>query len=239
MVDLDDRLRRDLARLRERASPPAGAEQRVRAALDAAIGPGGGPGGGDGGGSASGAGGAMIGGKLALASKLILAATLAAASVGLLVKLGRTPARRSSEVATPPATLRATSSAEAPPSTAPPTPEPELPIVVTLPADPRAPVQRPSEPTEDPLTAEVALLEQARTTDELAARLRLLEQHRTRFADGLLAAERESLRVSTLCELGQLDAARRAAEEFLLTHPRSPLLLRMRSACPDLDVLAE
>jgi hypothetical protein len=239
MVDLDDRLLRDLARLRERASPPAGAEQRVRAALDAAIGPD--PeGGGDGGGAASGDGGSGISGlggsKLAIAGKVV-AATLAATSVGLLVKLGVAPDRHPREVATPTVTIAETTSTNEPASQ--PKPEPEPPIVVTPRAKPPAPVQRPSELDEDPLTAEVTLLEQARAADDLAARLELLEQHRTRFEDGLLAAERESLRISTLCELDQLDAARRAAEAFLLAHPHSPLRLRMRSACPELDILAD
>jgi hypothetical protein len=110
---------------------------------------------------------------------------------------------------------------------------------VTPPAAPPAPAQRPSEHEEDPLTAEVTLLEQARATDDLTARLELLEQHRERFQTGLLVVERESLRISTLCELDRLDAARQAAEEFLLAHPRSPLRLRMRSACPELDILAD
>lgn len=252
MVDPDDRLLRDLARLRERSDPPVGAEQRVHAALNAAIGLGpGGGGDGDDGGSASDAGGSSIGelggqlggaglgtSKLALASKLVLA-TVAVTSVGLLVNLGVTRARPSLEVETPPITVAATTSVEKPSAIVKPEPESELPILVTPPAKPPASVQRPSERDEDPLTAEVTLLEQARATDNLAARLELLEQHRTRFEDGLFAAERESLRISTLCELDQLEPARRAAEKFLLAHPRSPLRLRMRSACPELDILAD
>jgi hypothetical protein len=83
------------------------------------------------------------------------------------------------------------------------------------------------------------LLEQARTTDDLAERLELLEDHRARFASGIMAAERDSLRVATLCELDRIAEARVVAEEFLSHHPRSPLRLRMRSACPELDILAE
>jgi hypothetical protein len=254
MVDPDDRLLRDLARLRERSGPPVGAEQRVHAALNAAIGPGPGGGGHDGG-SASDVGESSIGqlgdqlggqlgsgglgaSKLALASKVVLT-TVAVTSVGLLVNLGVTRARPSREVETPPVTIAATTSIEEPSSIEKPEPESEPPIVVTPRAKPPAPVQRPSERDEDPLTAEVTLLEQARATDDLAVRLELLEQHRTRFEDGLFAAERESLRISTLCELGQLELARRAAEKFLLAHPRSPLRLRMRSACPEIDILAD
>jgi hypothetical protein len=238
MVDLDDRLLRDLARLRERSSPPVGAEQRVRAALDAAIGPG--PGGGDDGGSASGGhAGAGLGGtgKSSLAIKLLVA-TAAAAGVGLFIELGVKRDRPAPDTAAPPVTVSATNHAQAPPSTEQPQPEPE-PILVTPGTQPQGPAPRPSEPDEDLLTAEVVLLDRARTTDDLAARLELLEQHRTRFEHGHLAAERESLRISTLCELDQLDRARAAAEKFLLAHPRSPLRLRMRSACPKLDILAE
>jgi hypothetical protein len=215
MAELDDRLLRDLARLRERSSPPPGAEQRVHAALETALWPG--PGGDDGG-SAFGDGGlgsaGVGGGKLALGAKL-MAATAAIEVVTTKI------------------------SNDEPRSTAAPQPEPDPPILVTPPTNPPVPVQRPSEREEDPLTAEVTLLEQARGIDEPTARLELLEQHRERFQTGLLAAERESLRISTLCELDQLDAARQAAKEFLLAHPRSPLRLRLRSACPDLDILAD
>lgn len=253
MAELDDRLLRDLARLRARSSPPPGAEQRVHAALEAAIGPA--PGGDDGGsafgdgGSAFGDGGSTIGGlgsagvsggKVALAAKVI-AATAAATGAGvLLINLGVMSPQQNREAVTTPIEVSTTkNSNDEPRSSAPPQPEPEVPIIVTPPAAPPIPVQRPSERVEDPLTAEVTLLEQARATDEPTARLELLEQHRERFQTGLLAAERESLRISTLCELDRLDAAREATEEFLLAHPRSPLRMRMRNACPELDILAD
>jgi hypothetical protein len=246
MAELDDRLLRDLARLRDRSSPPPGAEQRVRAALDVAIGPG--PGGGDDGGSAFGDGSAFGGlggtgaggGKVAFGAKL-MAATVATAGAGvLIVKLGMLPAQPAREAATAPVEVSATSiSNDEPRSSAQPQLEPEPPILVTPPAIVPVPVQQPSEREEDPLTAEVTLLEQARATDDLTARLELLEQHRERFQTGLLLAERESLRISTLCELDRLDAARQAAEAFLLAHPRSPLRMRMRNACPELEFLAD
>lgn len=240
MVELDDRLLRDLARLRERSGPPAGAEQRVRAALDAAIDSDGGGGGCDGGGGdgGGGLGGAGLGGggKLALAGKLI-AATAAVTAVGLvLVNLSTTPERPTGTAATP----EVSATTAGPLHTAPrPAPGPEPPIVVEAAPRPAKPQKRPSEPKEDLLAAEVTLLEQARATDDLEARLELLEQHRNRFEHGVLGAERESLWITTLCELGRLDAARRAAEQFLLAHPRSPLRLRMRGACPELDILAD
>lgn len=253
LEDLGGQLLRDLARLRERSSPPMGAEQRVRVALDAAIGSD--PGGGEDGGSAGddggpgdgglgsgglGSGGLGSGGKLVLVSNVskLVAATLAITCVGLLVHVGATPHQPATSVETPRVEVAGTPPSDAPASTVQPDPEPEPPIVVTLEAKP-IPVQRTSEPDEEHLSAEVTLLEQARATDDRSARLELLEQHRARFENGYLVAERESLRIATLCELDQLDTARRAAEEFLRVHPRSPLRLRMRSACPELDILAD
>ena len=223
-----------LARLRERSGPPAGAEQRVRAALDAALGSG--PDGGEDGSATGGGGGStIIGTKFGIASKVIVA-TVLAGGVGLLVNITTGPDRSSREVATRP--LTPTTSVEMPPAAPQPHPEPDQPIVVTPLAKPDV-VQRPSEPDDDPLGAEVSLLEQARATDDLAARLELLERHRARFENGLLAAERESLRISSLCELDRLDDARRAAEKFSIAHPNSPLRLRMRSACPELEILSD
>jgi hypothetical protein len=251
--ELDDRLVRDLARLRQRWDPPPGAEQHVRAALDAAIGggPGGGPDGGDDGGSGLGDGGSGFGGeglgsgglgggigKLAIGLETIAATTVASCAVLLVLNLGVVPERQTREPAAPVvASETVTRSNVEPPLIVHPQPDraPELPILVTPPVR----VQRPLEFAEDPLTVEVALLEQARATDDLAARLQLLEQHRERFKLGVFALERDSLRVATLCELDRIPAARQAAEEFVLAHPRSPLLLRMRSACPDLDILVE
>jgi hypothetical protein len=238
MAELDDQLLRDLARLRQRWDPPPGAEQHVRAALDAAIGAG--PGGGGDGGSGLGDGGVGFGGvsKLAIGVKAIAATTVASSAVLLVINLGVVPARQTREPAAPAVASEAVTSSNVEPNLIvqpqrDSTPEP--PILVTPPVR----VQRPLEPAEDPLTAEVALLEQARATEDLTARLQLLEQHRERFKAGTFALERDSLRISTLCELGQIPAARQAAEEFVLAHPRSPLLLRMRSACPELDILAE
>lgn len=238
MAELDDRLLRDLARLRERSGPPPGAEQRVRAALEAGFDPD--PGGGDDGGSALGDGGlgsAGLGGgsKLAIGAKVLAAAATVTGAAVLIVKLDvMTPEQQARE----PAPVDAEATTVEPRSRTQPRGVPEPPILVTAPDEP-IPVQRPTVRDEDPLAAELELLEQARAANDLQARLKLLEQHREQFEAGVLAAERESLRISTLCELDQLDAARQAAEDFLLAHPRSPLLLRMRSACPKLDNLTE
>lgn len=257
MAELDDRLLCDLARLRARSSPPPGAEQRVRAALETTLwpGPDGGPGGeaggstfGDGA-SSGGLGSVGISGsaKVALGAKVI-AATAAIGAGALLINLGVMSVQvqeqdQAREAATTPIEVSITKISNDEARSEKPQLEPEPPILVTPPAAPPVPVQRPSERErereEDPLTAEVTLLEQARATNDPTARLKLLEQHLERFKTGHLAAERETLRISTLCELDRLDAARQATEAFLLAHPRSPLRMRMRNACPELDLLAD
>jgi hypothetical protein len=248
MTTLDDRLLRDLARLREGAGPPRGAEDRVLAALQNTFG--GDPGGGDPSGSdGSGLGDAGLGdaglgstglGKLAFGAKVI-AATTAFTGAGLLViKLGAIaihptpPPERAVEIITPAA------STDAPPSSTGGEPEPGIATDLAILVTPRAvEVQKPAKVEADPLAAELALFEQARATSDLAVRLELLERHREGFASGVLGAERDALRISTLCELDEMEAAREAAEQFLILHPRSPLRLRMRRACPKLDILAE
>lgn len=229
MDSLEDRLLRDLARLRQREGPPRGAEDRVLAALQTATG--GDPSGGDG---ESGLGDPGLG-SLAFGAK-VLAATTAFTSAGLLViKLGVMVIHPSPDPHQPAveAVIQAVANEER--SASEPTIAADPPILVT----PRAFERKPAKMDEDPLTAELALLEQARATDDLAVRLDLLERHRDRFASGVMTAERDALRVSTLCELDQMEAAREAAEQFLIDHPHSPLRLRMRGACPRLDVLAD
>jgi hypothetical protein len=121
MAELDDRLLRDLARLRERSSPPPGAEQRVHAALETALWPG--PGGGDGGAA----------GGLGSAGAKLLAATAAATGTGvLIIKLGVMPTQQTRDVATAPVEVSATKiSNDEPRSPAQPELEPEPPIVGT------------------------------------------------------------------------------------------------------------
>jgi hypothetical protein len=102
----------------------------------------------------------------------------------------------------------------------------------TLPPAPStAPRDKPSEPSPAPtLEAELALLEQARRSAPSDA-LRALEQHRQQFEHGMLADEREALRVETLCALGRAAEATTAAESFLAANPQSPLRSRLEPAC--------
>jgi hypothetical protein len=61
--------------------------------------------------------------------------------------------------------------------------------------------------------------------------LDLLDDYERRYTSGALAEERAAARVFALCQAGQTPAARRHADEFLRTAPRSPLVPRIRSSC--------
>jgi len=117
-----------------------------------------------------------------------------------------------------------------PPRLAPPVSEPPTPAMAMPPevppteADPGTPAVRkakrrraaeaPVVPVSSTLEAETALLEAARgklRESNPKAALLLLEQHRTRYAKGLLAAERRLTRVKALCLAGRVVEAERAA----------------------------
>jgi hypothetical protein len=261
MAELHEQLRRDLETLRERQSPPPGADARVLAAVEAiGFGPGG-PSepdpdpdvGWDGAandavGHAVHAGHATAGAQLVWAAKIV-AVTLALTGAGLLGvgatgRVIRASRASSSAVAsgvdtTVPST--ATTDAALEPSTPAPTVLAEPPTASELEApEPAAPerarstVPLPSAATEvqqpDPLAAELALIEAARTAADAASALELLREHERRFADGLLATERELLIIEHLCELGQFEPARR----MFAAHRDAPQRARLLELCPEL-----
>jgi hypothetical protein len=258
MAELHEQLRRDLELLRERASPPPGADARVLAAVEAiGFGPGG-PDtdpdlGWDGAandavGHAVHAGHATTGAQLVWAAKIV-AVTLALTGAGLLgvgatARVIRASRASSSPVASG-ADTTATTDAALEPSTPAPTVLAEPPSARELePAEPavteRAHATVPGTPlpspaTEvqkpDPLAAELALIEAARTAVDAASALELLREHERRFADGLLATERELLIIEHLCELGQLESARRR----FAAHRDAPQRARLLELCPELD----
>jgi len=93
-------------------------------------------------------------------------------------------------------------------------------------ATPAAPPTAASAPVSPPVwvAAERALVEAARGA--LGRRqgqqaLQQLDEHARRFPAGLLAEEREALRVSVLVSLGRLEAARAAAVRFEAAYPAS------------------
>lgn len=63
----------------------------------------------------------------------------------------------------------------------------------------------------------------------------LVGEHARRFPSGLLAEEREALRVRSLAGAGRTDEARRAARAFAAHFPRSVLVAKLR----DLGLLGE
>ncbi len=96
------------------------------------------------------------------------------------------------------------------------------------------PVAPPAPPTRDTLEDETRLLREAAVflrAHDGASALGRLDEHARRFPHGLLAEERAGERVFSLCEMGRVGEAQRAAAEFLAQNPRSPLAHRVRAAC--------
>ena len=84
------------------------------------------------------------------------------------------------------------------------------------------------------LNAEAKLLAEASGAlgnGRAARALELLDKHERDYANGVLAEERTAARVLALCEIGRTAEARRQAELFLRSAPRSPLVPRVRSSC--------
>ena len=101
-------------------------------------------------------------------------------------------------------------------------------------ADPEAP--KPPQPSAaQPQPSEAALLFGARKAmpSQPMAALQLLEQHAARFPDGLLAPEREVLRIQALRRLGRTAEADQRMRAFQARYPDSIHLRRLQK--PDAD----
>jgi hypothetical protein len=105
-------------------------------------------------------------------------------------------------------------------------------------ADKPAPPQTRSKPASAPrvpsISDELRLVRDAQqhlNRGEPAAALSLLSEHARRFPAGVLSEEREASRVLALCSLGQGEAARAQADDFIRRAPRSPFADRVRAAC--------
>jgi hypothetical protein len=84
------------------------------------------------------------------------------------------------------------------------------------------------------LAAEAALLQRAQTAlaaGDPEAALARLGEHTRGFKDGVLARERDALRVTALCAAGRTTEGRAEAEAFLKAHAGSLLAERVRGAC--------
>jgi hypothetical protein len=213
MLELDETTRRALS---QRYGPTPDAQARVLTGLRSTLG---GPHGPDAGGGGEGAlptGGSPAGTGQAVWIAKICAATTGLTGAGLLVlKLGATVLtsfdERDPTEALP--EVEVTTSAREPPP-APTAPEPstglDAPSKVSSPVPIQTPTTRRSSTTGSTLAAELALLDGAKrilSSDPEAALVRL-EQHRQEFPTGVLAPEREALRVDVLCALGRMPAAK-------------------------------
>lgn len=253
MAELHEQLRRDLELLRDQASPPPGADARVLAAVEAIglspegpLEPDANP---DVGWDGAANGHAASGGQLVWIVKVV-AVTLALTGAGLLwvgvtARVIRASRASSSPIVSgaDPTVPTTATDAGSEPSTLGPTPLAERPANELETREPAATerarstvsvtplslsateVQQP-----DPLAAELALIEAARTTADPSRALELLRQHERRFADGLLATEREVLIIEHLCELGDFEPARR----MFAAHRDAPQRARLVELCPEL-----
>jgi hypothetical protein len=111
---------------------------------------------------------------------------------------------------------------------------PPAPVPVQAPAAPAPVVEPIAAPAEDPLLAEVSLLQRAqralrggqpREAMELAAR------HETLYPTSQMAPERDALRVFALCALGKKGEARTLARALLAQAPTSPLRASLEESC--------
>lgn len=92
----------------------------------------------------------------------------------------------------------------------------------------------PPAPPQSTLVAEVSVLRAAQVAldqGQSSKALELLSEYDRRFDAGVLREERQAAEVFALCRARDAPAARRAAETFLETFPRSPLTLRVQSSC--------
>jgi hypothetical protein len=91
---------------------------------------------------------------------------------------------------------------------------------------------------EESYAAEIDLLQRAQgayANREFSGALVLLAEHGRRFPKGLLAEEREALRVRSLAQAGRMDEAQRAAATFTDRFPRSVLLRRIHETSSTLN----
>lgn len=212
MLEFDEATRRALI---QRYGPTPDAQARVLAELRSTLGGPLGPepgGGGEGGPPIGGAPGGT--GQVVWITK-ICAATAGLTGAGLLVlKLGASVLSSSDEreeVREAEATVEVRTPAREPPRT---TAAPDPPLQRDAPSPTPMPVQSPTKRSTDAsgstLAAELVLLDGAKriqSSDPKAA-LVLLDQHQQKFPTGVLAPERELLRLEVSCALGHEIAAR-------------------------------
>jgi hypothetical protein len=169
-------------------------------------------------------------------SRLLLpiAAVLAVAglaSAGMHLVASRTPAPGATTVVQPVAPRQPVApSALAPSSVSLVAPTETDDAVAPVVGSPRAEAHVRPTPAQQ-YALEVAELEPARVgigRSDYDSALRAIARHRRDYPAGLLAEEREALRVRALWGMGNQSAAKAAAEAFRKRYPRSPLLSWMQ-----------
>ena len=112
------------------------------------------------------------------------------------------------------------------------------PVVETAPAPAAvpapAPVVEPIAPAEDPLLAEVSLLQRAQRAlkqGQPKEAMELAARHATLYPTSQMALERDALRVFSLCALGRKGEARTLARALLAQAPTSPLRASLEESC--------
>jgi hypothetical protein len=127
--------------------------------------------------------------------------------------------------------------------------EPVAATPAALPADTVSPAPEPIPPaapvksaprlaagTDDSLSAELTVIDQARSallSRDYAQTLRLLDDYSHRFAKHRLRTEATVLRIEALAGRGDRDAATRVGRDFLQNHPNGPYAQRVRSVLGD------
>jgi hypothetical protein len=89
---------------------------------------------------------------------------------------------------------------------------------------------------ESTLDQEMQLLKRARLAQKAGRpteALAILAEHAKQFPNGKLSESRDVARVIALCDAGQVQASRAAAERFLAGRPNSPFANRVRTVCTD------
>ncbi|MBX7194635.1 MAG: hypothetical protein K1X94_21450, partial [Sandaracinaceae bacterium] len=96
-------------------------------------------------------------------------------------------------------------------------------------------VERPPvEPDFSAIERETELLREAHAAaqrGDARGALTLLEQHARLFPRGALATERRGLRILALCDVGEVETARREAAAFLAAQPPAGLAARVSRSC--------
>ncbi|AKU96086.1 hypothetical protein AKJ09_02750 [Labilithrix luteola] len=106
--------------------------------------------------------------------------------------------------------------------------------VGTRPTVNHAATTKPSGTADELLTAEMALVQSARSqlrNGAPADALATVDRYDARYPKGTFRQETAALRVLSLCDLGRVDEARTRAKAFERTWPKAPMLARVQASC--------